>query len=117
MALLGAAHLLGTEAPVAVRLPFILLFALSQFLAWRIGCLLAGREAGFWAAVALNIAPVFGVTTATWVLPDGPLDTALLGAALCLLHALPASGSRAAGWWTAAGLCAGSRCFRNTPPR
>jgi Dolichyl-phosphate-mannose-protein mannosyltransferase len=107
----GAAHLLGTEAPVAVRLPFILLFAVSQFLVWRIGCLIADRQAGFWAAVALNLAPVFGVTTATWVLPDGPLDTALLEAALCLLYALPATGRRAAAWWAATGLCAGLALF------
>ena len=30
----GSAHLFGTEAPWAVRLPFILLFALSQYLVW-----------------------------------------------------------------------------------
>jgi 4-amino-4-deoxy-L-arabinose transferase-like glycosyltransferase len=107
----GAAHLLHTEAPIAVRLPFILLFAASQFLVWRIGCLVANPQAGFWAAVALNIAPVFGVTTASWVLPDGPLDTALLGAALCLLHALPASGRPASGWWAAAGLFTGLALF------
>jgi 4-amino-4-deoxy-L-arabinose transferase-like glycosyltransferase len=107
----GASHLLGTEAPVVVRLPFILLFALSQFLVWRIGCVIADRRAGYWAAVALNVSPVFGVTTASWVLPDGPLDTALLGAALCLLYALPASGRRAMGWWAAAGVCAGLALF------
>src|ERR1700727_2587788 len=103
----GAAHLLGTEAPIAVRLPFILLFAVSQFLVWRIGCVVANPQAGFWGAVALNISPVFGVTTAIWVLPDGPLDTALLGAALCLLHALAPHERRAAAWWVAAGGCAG----------
>jgi 4-amino-4-deoxy-L-arabinose transferase-like glycosyltransferase len=107
----GAARLLGTEASVAVRLPFILLFALSQFLVWRIGCLVANRQAGFWAAVALNISPVFGVTTATWVLPDGPLDAALLGATLCLLHALPTRGRQAAAWWAATGVCAGLALF------
>ena len=107
----GAAHLFGTEAPWAVRLPFILLFALSQFLLWRISCLVADRQAGFWAVLALNLSPVFGVTTATWVLPDGPLDAALLGAALCLLHALPAAGRRALGWWAAVGLCAGLALF------
>jgi 4-amino-4-deoxy-L-arabinose transferase-like glycosyltransferase len=107
----GAAHLFGTEAPWAVRLPFILLFALSQFLLWRITCLVADRRAGFWAVVSLNLSPVFGVTTGTWVLPDGPLDAALLGAALCLLHALPASGRRALRWWAAAGLCAGLALF------
>src|ERR1700727_114566 len=43
-----AAHLFATESPLAVRLPFILLFALSQLLMWRIGCLVSGRQAGFW---------------------------------------------------------------------
>src|ERR1700722_14615911 len=111
----SAAHLLGTEAPLAVRLPFILLFGVSQFLVWRIGCLVADRRAGFWAAVALNVSPVFGVTTGSWVLPDGPLDAALLGAALCLLHALPwergPGGRRAAWWWAGAGVCAGLALF------
>lgn len=107
----SAAHLFGTEAPWAVRLPFILLFALSQVLMWRVTCRLADQRAAFWAVVALNLSPVFGITTGTWVLPDGPLDTALLAAALCLLHALPATGRRALGWWAATGLCAGLALF------
>jgi hypothetical protein len=107
----GAAHLFGTEAPWAVRLPFILLFALSQVLMWRIACLTADRRSAFWAVVALNLSPVFGVTTGSWILPDGPLDAALLGAALCLLHALPATGWHARKWWAAAGLCAGLALF------
>lgn len=107
----GAAHLFHTEAPWAVRLPFILLFATSQILVWRIGCLVADQRAGYWAVAALNLSPVFGVTTGTWVLPDGPLDAALLGAALCLLRALPAIGRKALGWWVATGLCAGLALF------
>jgi 4-amino-4-deoxy-L-arabinose transferase-like glycosyltransferase len=111
----AAAHLFGSEAPIVVRLPFILLFAVSQVLVWQIGCLVADRSAGFWGAVALNVSPVFGVTTGTWVLPDGPLDAALLGATLCLLHALPwerESGQRrAAWWWAGAGVCAGLALF------
>ncbi|HEY4172916.1 MAG TPA: glycosyltransferase family 39 protein, partial [Rhodopila sp.] len=107
----AAAHLFGTEAPWAVRLPFILLFALSQVLVWRITCRVADQKAAFWAVVALNLSPVFGITTGTWVLPDGPLDAALLAAALCLLHALPATGHRALGWWAATGLCAGLALF------
>jgi hypothetical protein len=107
----GGAHLLRTASPLAVRLPFILLFAASQALVWRITTIIATPRAAFWAVVALNLAPVFGVTTGTWVLPDGPLDTALLGAALCLLHALPAQGRRATAWWAAAGLCAGIALF------
>lgn len=89
----GAAHLAGSEAAVVVRLPFIVLFALSTWLMFRLGCAVADARAGFWAAVALNVSPVFGVTSGTWVLPDGPLTCALLGAALCLVHATrPASG-------------------------
>ena len=112
----GAANLLGTEGPWAVRLPFILLFALSQALLWRITDLIAGQPAAFWAVVALNLSPVFGVTTGTWVLPDGPLDAALLAATLCLLNALPktlhgAEDRQALGWWAAAGLCAGFALF------
>jgi hypothetical protein len=107
----AAAHLAGSEIPVVVRLPFIALFALSIWLTFRIGTLIEGPPAGFWAAVLLNLSPVFGITTGTWVLPDGPLDCALLGATLCLLHALPARGRAAAGWWAATGLCAGLALF------
>src|SRR6201986_4018638 len=51
----GEAHLFGSEAPIFVRLPFIALFALSTWLMYRLG--------GFWAALLLNLSPVFGVTT------------------------------------------------------
>ena len=100
----GAAHLFGSEAPIVVRLPFIALFALSTWLMYRLGAAIADARAGLWAAVLLNLSPVFGVTTGTWVLPDGPLDCALLGAALCLVHALE-RGTLA--WWLGAGICAG----------
>jgi 4-amino-4-deoxy-L-arabinose transferase-like glycosyltransferase len=57
----------------------------------------------------MNLSPVFGVTTGTWVLPDGPLDCALTGAALCLIRALPARGRW--GYWSGAGVCAGLALF------
>jgi 4-amino-4-deoxy-L-arabinose transferase-like glycosyltransferase len=104
----GAAHLTGSEAPIVVRLPFIALFAVTTWLMYRLGAAIADRRAGLWAAVLLNLSPVFGVTASTWVLPDGPLDCALLGAALCLVHALNRG---ALLWWLAAGLCAGLALF------
>ncbi len=104
----GAAHLAGSEVPIVVRLPFIALFALSTWLMVRLGAAIADRRAGLWAAVLLNLSPVFGVTTGTWVLPDGPLDCALLGAALCLVRAFQ-HGTLT--WWLAAGLCAGLALF------
>jgi 4-amino-4-deoxy-L-arabinose transferase-like glycosyltransferase len=107
----GAAHLLGSEAPVVVRLPFILLFAASQWLMWRLGTMMMGdQRTGFWAAAALNASPVFGVTTGSWVLPDGPLDAALLGAVLCLMNAAPGA-ERSRQWWAGAGICAGLALF------
>ena len=104
----GAAHLFGTEAPFAVRLPFIALFAVSTWLMARLGAAVADDRAGFWAAVLLNLSPVFGVTAGTWVLPDGPLLCALLGAALCLVHAIS---GRGVAWWCGAGVCAGLAMF------
>lgn len=108
----GIAHLTGSEAPVIVRLPFIALFALSTWLMARLGTWYAGPRAGFYAALALNLSPVFGVTSATWVLPDGPLDCALIAAALALAHALTAPDpGRVSRAWIGAGLCAGLALF------
>jgi 4-amino-4-deoxy-L-arabinose transferase-like glycosyltransferase len=100
----AAAHLFSSEASIVVRLPFIALFALSTWLMYRLGAAIADARAGLWAAVLLNLSPLFGVTTGTWVLPDGPLDCALLGAALCLVRGLE-HGTLA--WWLGAGSCAG----------
>ncbi len=103
----GMAHLFDSESAIVVRLPFIALFALTTWLMYRVTAALFGALAGLWAAVVLNLAPVLGITAGTWVLPDGPLFAALLGAVLCLTAALPAKGRAAWGWWLGAGLCAG----------
>ena len=103
----GAADLAGNDSAIVVRLPFIALFAVSTVLMYRVTSALFDRRAGLCAAAVLNAAPVLGLTSATWVLPDGPLTAALLGAVACLLRALPARGRAAWGWWLAAGICAG----------
>jgi 4-amino-4-deoxy-L-arabinose transferase-like glycosyltransferase len=102
-----AATLIGSESSLIVRLPFILLFALSTWLMDRLTADAFGDRAGFWAALLLNAAPLFGVTTASWVLPDGPLAAALLGAALCHRRALSGTGRVGWAWWIGAGLFAG----------
>jgi len=103
----SAAHLAGSESAIAVRLPFVALFALTTWLMYRVTAALFGAPAGLWAAVLLNLVPVFGVTTGTWVLPDGPLLAALLGATACMIAALPSDDRRAWGWWAGAGACVG----------
>ncbi len=107
----AATHLAGSETPIVARLPFILLFALTTWLMSRLGEELGGPRAGFWAAVTLNLSPVFGITGGGWVLPDGPLDCALTGAALCLIRASPEQGSRALAYWCGTGVCAGLALF------
>jgi 4-amino-4-deoxy-L-arabinose transferase-like glycosyltransferase len=99
----GSAQVFG-ESSLTVRLPFIFLSALSTWLLFRLGSAAFGERAGLWAAAAFTMSPVLGMTSATWVLPDGPLDCALLGSALCLMHAL---GDRGRAWWLGAGVCAG----------
>jgi hypothetical protein len=103
----GAAHLTGSESGLVVRLPFIALFALTTFLMYRVTTALFDPEAGLWAAVVLNMAPVLGITAGSLVLPDGPLFAALLGALFCLVQALRSEGLVAWGWWLATGVCAG----------
>jgi 4-amino-4-deoxy-L-arabinose transferase-like glycosyltransferase len=93
-----------SEAGFVVRLPFIGLFALSTLLMHAIARDVAGERAGLWAAIAFNLSPVFGLTTASWVLPDGPLVAALLGMTWCLLRGFPTASWR---WWGGAGVCAG----------
>jgi 4-amino-4-deoxy-L-arabinose transferase-like glycosyltransferase len=102
----GAAMLLGSERPLVVRLPFVALFAVSTGLVYALGALAGSPRAGLWAAVALNLAPVLGITTGFWVLPDGPLVCALLGAGYCLMRALPGEDTNW-GWWLGAGAGAG----------
>src|SRR5438445_8639079 len=57
-----AAHLSGSETPLLVRLPFVALFALTTFLMYRVTSVLFGAQAGLWAAVVLNLAPVLGIS-------------------------------------------------------
>jgi 4-amino-4-deoxy-L-arabinose transferase-like glycosyltransferase len=103
----GMAHLTGSESAFVVRLPFLALFALTTWLMYRVTSALFDPEAGLWAAVVLNMAPVLGITAGTWVLPDGPLFAALLGMSAGLIAALRSDGRAAWGWWLATGLCAG----------
>ena len=103
----GIAHLTGSETAAVVRLPFIVLFALTTFLMYRVTAALFDSEAGLWAAIVLNLAPALGITAGTWVLPDGPLFAALLGTLFCLIPALRSDGRTAWRWWSATGACAG----------
>lgn len=103
----GAGRLFATESALALRLPFILLFALTTWLMFRLTTLLFGDKAGFWAAASLNFAPVIAWTSGTWILPDGPLNAALVAGVYTAGLALFGPQSAAPLWWLAAGACGG----------
>ncbi len=105
---LASRSLLGSAVPLVVRLPFVLLSGLSSWLLYLITRRLFGQKAGFWAVVAYSIAPVFSLAFGSWVLPDGPLNTALLAFLYALIRALGLPEQKPAPyWWLAAGLFAG----------
>jgi 4-amino-4-deoxy-L-arabinose transferase-like glycosyltransferase len=85
---LGSRWLFGSAAPIVVRLPFVLLSVLSSGLLYALTSRLYGARAGFYAVAAYNVSPVFSLAFGCWVLPDGPLDAALLAAAYAMIRAL-----------------------------
>jgi 4-amino-4-deoxy-L-arabinose transferase-like glycosyltransferase len=92
----------------AARLPFIVLFAGSCWLLYRLTAVLFGARAGVIAVLALNCAGFFTVAAGGWVLPDGPLLFALLAAALVLARGLfTESASPGPGTWLWAGFWIG----------
>jgi 4-amino-4-deoxy-L-arabinose transferase-like glycosyltransferase len=99
--------LFGTMAPIVVRLPFVLLSAVSSWLLYLLTDRLYGARPAFWAVVAYSISPVFSLAFGCWVLPDGPLDAALLAAAYAFSRAIGIGGAPAPRWWWAAGFFAG----------
>jgi 4-amino-4-deoxy-L-arabinose transferase-like glycosyltransferase len=94
----------GPLADLAVRLPFIVLFAVTTWLTFLVTERMFGDRAALWAAGALNLSAVFTLSTASWVLPDGPLMCASLATVYCVVRALDSERAR---WWLAAGVCGG----------
>jgi 4-amino-4-deoxy-L-arabinose transferase-like glycosyltransferase len=107
---LGSRWVFGSAGPWVVRLPFIMLSVVSSWLLYALTCRLYGGRAAFWAVVAFSLSPVFSLAFGSWVLPDGPLDAALLGAAYALTRALGVAETAERPeprWWGVAGFCAG----------
>jgi Dolichyl-phosphate-mannose-protein mannosyltransferase len=112
-----AGRFVGSEAPLLVRLPFILAFAGTTWLMFRLGRFLFGEAAGLSTVVVLNLSLFFSLAAGGWALPDGPLLLFEAAAALCLARAtLPMRGApeadRAVGvggrlWWIAFGAMTG----------
>ncbi len=102
-------RLFHSEASLVVRLPTVLFFAGSTWLMYRLTARLFGARAGLWAATALNVAPVFTLAHASWLLPDGPLMffmLATVNVVAAILFGEPQV-RRPLLWWLAAGVLGG----------
>jgi hypothetical protein len=96
------------EGDMALRLPFLLLFSLTTWLTFVLTRRLFSAEAGFFAALALNLSPMLGLTDASWIVPDAPLAPAMLGCAYALSRVFFDEDRRSAPlYWLLAGVCAG----------
>lgn len=89
------------DAPVMLRLPFIALFAATTWIIYRLTAAHFGERAGWYAALLLTLAPVFTVSTGSWMLPDGPLMFGQALAALALTHIVFDADEPASRWWIA----------------
>ncbi len=100
--------LTGSEAGLSVRFPFILLFAGSTWLCYKVGSELFDQRVGLYGALVLNLAPVFTLCHGSWVLPDGPLIFFMLAAVFCLTKVFFAQEDGPVfGWWLATGAATG----------
>ena len=68
-----------------LRLPAVLFFAGTTWMMYLLTKKLFSPQAGFWAAVILNLSAVFTYTGAMWLQPDAPLMFFWLATALCLV--------------------------------
>jgi 4-amino-4-deoxy-L-arabinose transferase-like glycosyltransferase len=102
-------RLVGAEQPLLLRLPDITMFAGSTWLMYRLTASVYGHRAGLWSALALNLAPVFTLNTASGILPDGPLVLFCLLAVWCFTRAVlaPAPEPHRLWWMLGAGTAAG----------
>lgn len=81
-------EILQSNSPCIVRLPFIILSGIATWQINRLTAYFYGAQAGLFAALAFVCAPALGITSGTYVLPDGPLIVGLLAAAICLARVL-----------------------------
>ena len=102
------ARLTGSEQPGVLRLPDIALFAGSTWLMYRLTASVYGERAGLWAALSLNLAPLFTLNLAG-IVPDAPLVFFSLLTVWCFTRAVlaPAPASGMLGWMLGAGVAAG----------
>jgi 4-amino-4-deoxy-L-arabinose transferase-like glycosyltransferase len=88
----------GTVNLVGLRLGYMLMFAGSTWILFRMTARWYGEWAGFYAALALNLSNFFTVAAGIFALPDGPFLFFTLLTLWALSEALVGSPGRALPW-------------------
>ncbi len=98
----------GTENVLVMRLPFVLMFAGTSWLMFRLGAVLFGEAAGAFAALLLNLSPIFAGMAGVWMQPDGPLMLFLVATMLLVAKLVTSSDGRdQLLLWLGVGVCLG----------
>lgn len=92
---------------LAVRLPFIILFAGSTWLLFAITRRLFNSAAGLLAALLLNLSAFFTLAAGCTLQPDGPLIFFYLACVYCIARVLFDERPRALLWWCGVGVTLG----------
>lgn len=66
-------QLTGSEALLVIRLPFVLMFAVSTWLVFDITRRIHTPRAGFYAALIVNACVLFSLSVGSWTQPDAPM--------------------------------------------
>jgi hypothetical protein len=100
--------LTGSDTLFVLRLPFILIFAATAWLMYRVGASLFSEWVGALSALLLNISPLFAISIGAWVEPDGPLIFCILAATFCVIRLMYAEKPRSENLlWLASGVWLG----------
>ncbi|MGC8534634.1 MAG: ArnT family glycosyltransferase [Rhizomicrobium sp.] len=93
----------------AARLPFVLLSGFTCWAMFGFASRLFGARAGLWSVLVMNLTIFFGLVSASWILPDGPLNLFLLLAAWAFTPIALGEGQSHASWgrWLVIGLTIG----------
>lgn len=99
---------LGGVDGVALRLPFVLLFAGTTWLTFSLGRTLFTARAGWLAALVLNLSAVFTISVGMFLQSDGPLMFFWLACTACLVRIFFSPQlDRPMAWWMLTGATLG----------
>ena len=86
--------LTGSEAPLILRLPFILMFSGASWMFYRIGARVYSERAGMFTAIIANIPILFTLSIGSWMQPEAPLTLSWLIVVWLLMDIFFASDKR-----------------------